>query len=76
MRKESNTENLMVIGQICGKVAMIDENCKSAQNLRMMAEFAFIVAIATSWLPEGTGRKLVNNPHTAEKKNITKSSKK
>lgn len=48
MRKESNTEDLMVIGQICGKAAKIDENCKSAQNLRMMAEFAFIVAIATS----------------------------
>ena len=42
-------------GQNCGKVAVIGQNCKVAQNSRGLVEFALIVAIATSRIPGGTG---------------------
>lgn len=46
-----------MIGQVCGKVATIGENCKSVQNLskmRITSESILIVAIETSQLPGGT----------------------
>src|SRR4029434_3726713 len=38
-----------IICQICGKVAVMCENCNVALNSRGIVEFALIVAIATSW---------------------------
>lgn len=41
-----------VIGQNCGNVAVIGQNCNAAWNLHGLVEFALIVAIAT-WNPGG-----------------------
>lgn len=40
----------MLIGQICGKIVVIGQISKVMQNSRASAEFALIVAIATSQL--------------------------
>lgn len=37
-----NSRKALTIGPICGKVAVIVQNCKIAKNLRGLAEFALI----------------------------------
>lgn len=47
MKKEGNTENTKLIGETYVKLVISGENVKFVQILRMMSEFALVVAITT-----------------------------